>query len=248
MQPNADQDATLAQIQTALFGLSLNCALYAVVYTAAASACVDTGLSGGFVRRSTRSQQQRPALGEARARVLSYGRCFAAGVFLAALFLGMMPAVRSAVQAAQEKHGAARGAFPIAEALVFVGFCATVCFEGLIAATTRSAGSTSSSAAARESPEAPQAEPASPSSDSDLVDSRDNSRTRLLRGKMGYVHYMGQVACLDDSDRSPSPFQLVPVGTSWDQSAPIWSQVGTSWDQKTRIYSHYGCSVLTVEL
>ncbi|KAL1426770.1 hypothetical protein MTO96_017998 [Rhipicephalus appendiculatus] len=180
-QANADQDVTLAQIQSALFGLSLNCALYAVVYTAAASPCVDGGLLGGFVRRSTRSQEHRRARGEAHARVLSYGRCFAAGVFLATLFLGMMPAVRSAVQAAQEKHGAVRGAFPIAEALVFVGFCATVCFEGLIIATTRIGTSTSSSAAPRESPEAPRAEPASPSTDSDLVDSRDNSRTRLLR-------------------------------------------------------------------
>ncbi|KAH8035749.1 hypothetical protein HPB51_008116 [Rhipicephalus microplus] len=119
MQPNA-QDVTLTQIQTALLGLSLNCALYAVVYTAAASACVDGGLLGGFVRRSTRSQEHRR--GEARARMLSYGRCFAAGVFLANLFLGMMPAVRYAVQAVQEKHGTVHGAFPIAEALVFVGF------------------------------------------------------------------------------------------------------------------------------
>ncbi|KAL3186473.1 hypothetical protein MRX96_027513 [Rhipicephalus microplus] len=184
MQPNA-QDVTLTQIQTALLGLSLNCALYAVVYTAAASACVDGGLLGGFVRRSTRSQEHRR--GEARARMLSYGRCFAAGVFLANLFLGMMPAVRYAVQAVQEKHGTVHGAFPIAEALVFVGFCATVCFEGLITATARSGASTSTIAAPQESSEAQRVEPASPSSDSDLVDSRDNSRTRLLRGKVGYA-------------------------------------------------------------
>ncbi|KAH7970132.1 hypothetical protein HPB49_000050 [Dermacentor silvarum] len=175
MESSADTDVTLVQVQTALFGLSLNSAVYAVTYMVAASACVDSGLFSGFAR-PTRSQQRHR-----RDRALSYVRCFAAGVFLGTLFLAMMPAVRTAVQAAQEEHNTVRGAFPFAEALVFACFCAALYADGTIAATTTRRAGAHSRVSARESPAAPQAEPASPSSDSDLIDSPENSRTRLLR-------------------------------------------------------------------
>ncbi|XP_075526997.1 zinc transporter ZIP1-like [Dermacentor variabilis] len=177
MASSADKDVTLVQIQTALFGLSLNCAVYGVAYTVAASACVDNGQQGGFGRR-TRGQRHRRDCGGARA--LSYVRCFTAGVFLGTLFLAMMPAVRAAVQAAQEEHKTVRGAFPFAEALVFACYCAALYADGMIAAATRRAGAPSRDSV-RESPAAPRAEPTSPSSDSDLIDSPENSRTRLLR-------------------------------------------------------------------
>ncbi|XP_065281078.2 zinc transporter ZIP3-like isoform X3 [Dermacentor albipictus] len=176
MAGSADKDVTLVQVQTALFGLSLNCALYGVAYTVAASACADNGQQGCFARR-TRSQRHRRDCGGARA--LSYVRCFTAGAFLGALFLAMMPAVRAAVQAAQEEHKTVRGAFPFAETLVFACFCAALYADGMIAAATRRAGAPSGDSV-RESPAAPRAEPASPSGDSDLIDSPENSRTRLL--------------------------------------------------------------------
>ncbi|KAH6940615.1 hypothetical protein HPB50_003015 [Hyalomma asiaticum] len=180
MEPSAGGDVTLAQIQTALFGLSVNCALYAATYMAATSACVDGGLLAEFARRSVRSQVHLRFPRGAHARALSYARCFAAGVFLGALFLGMMPAVRLAVEEAQEKYATLVGAFPVAEALVFVGFCGAVYLDGRIRSTNRSAG-TPPSVSARELPVVPRAEPTPRSSGADIVDSPHNSRTRLLR-------------------------------------------------------------------
>ncbi|KAK8761621.1 hypothetical protein V5799_027110, partial [Amblyomma americanum] len=149
-------------------------------------------------------------------KTLSRVRCLAAGIFLGTLFLGLMPAVRSAVQVALldapfGDEGTAPTSFPVAEAMVFVGFCATLYLESLLMAMGRR-----NAAASHCTPTQAQQQQGSPgSSDTDLIDSPKNSWTKLLtRGAMQGQHPAVTMTSSSQHDivAVPSSYDLVEDG------------------------------------
>ncbi|XP_064479540.1 zinc transporter ZIP3-like [Ornithodoros turicata] len=63
-----------------------------------------------------------------RSRSLRYANCFAAGIFLGTLFVGLMPVARIAVQDALEFKNIHIN-FPVAESLILLGFYLTLLLE-----------------------------------------------------------------------------------------------------------------------
>lgn len=66
-----------------------------------------------------------------RSRALRYANCFAAGVFLGTLFVGLMPLVRIGIQDALEFKNIHVN-FPVAESLILLGFYLTLLLEQYI--------------------------------------------------------------------------------------------------------------------
>ncbi|XP_077498523.1 zinc transporter ZIP3-like [Amblyomma americanum] len=194
-------DATVLHIITAMLGLALNATVYALGYLSAG-----LHLIGCFAG----------CTGVRNKKTLSRVRCLAAGIFLGTLFLGLMPAVRSAVQVALldapfGDEGTAPTSFPVAEAMVFVGFCATLYLESLLMAMGRR-----NAAASHCTPTQAQQQQGSPgSSDTDLIDSPKNSWTKLLtRGAMQGQHPAVTMTSSSQHDivAVPSSYDLVEDG------------------------------------
>ncbi|EEC16346.1 hypothetical protein IscW_ISCW012566 [Ixodes scapularis] len=98
------------EIQSILTGLTLNAAVLFMAYFVASHRCCHGPDS---------------ALASAHVATLSYAKCFAAGIFLGTLFVGFMPKARASVELAL-KSNRIHAAFPVAETLVLIGFCAAL--------------------------------------------------------------------------------------------------------------------------
>ncbi|KAG0411016.1 hypothetical protein HPB47_011851 [Ixodes persulcatus] len=104
------------EMQSVLTGLTLNAAVLFMAYFVASHRCCHGPDS---------------ALASAHVATLLYAKCFAAGIFLETLFVEFMPTARASVELAL-KSSRIHAAFPVAETLVLVGFCAALCVEQIL--------------------------------------------------------------------------------------------------------------------
>lgn len=124
------------QIQSIMAGLTMNLTMLFVAYFVAS---FRSDLRG-------RSWDGLPTPAKLTSRI----KCFATGIFLGILFVGLVPMVRSLVKRALEAHGIATH-FPAAEALILCGFCATLLLEQLFVSSRQATGCAASLTDAGES-------------------------------------------------------------------------------------------------